>query len=91
MRSALRAMERAGAVTCGDERPSRPGDRAGAARRSDPKLGGLIAAGKFVTMVEIVPPKGINCAKELEGARMLAQNGVHSDQRAGFAACLARA
>jgi methionine synthase / methylenetetrahydrofolate reductase(NADPH) len=40
-------------------------------------LGGLIANGAFVTMVEIVPPKGISCEKELAGARMMAQNGVH--------------
>jgi methionine synthase / methylenetetrahydrofolate reductase(NADPH) len=40
------------------------------------RLGGLVASGKFVTMVEMVPPKGINCARELEGARMLMQSGV---------------
>jgi len=43
-------------------------------RRS--RLGGLIANGTFVTMVEMVPPKGINCERELEGARMLLQSGV---------------
>src|SRR3984957_2159376 len=41
------------------------------------RLGTLIAAGAFVTMVEMVPPKGITCERELEGARMLMQNGVH--------------
>ena len=41
------------------------------------RLGGLIAGGAFVTMVEMVPPKGISCERELEGARMLLQNGVH--------------
>jgi methionine synthase I (cobalamin-dependent)/5,10-methylenetetrahydrofolate reductase len=41
------------------------------------RLGGLIAGGTFVTMVEMVPPKGITCERELEGARMLLQNGVH--------------
>jgi methionine synthase I (cobalamin-dependent)/5,10-methylenetetrahydrofolate reductase len=41
------------------------------------RLGGLIAGGAFVTMVEMVPPKGITCERELEGARMLLQNGVH--------------
>jgi methionine synthase / methylenetetrahydrofolate reductase(NADPH) len=40
-------------------------------------LGGLIAGGTFVTMVEMVPPKGITCERELEGARMLLHNGVH--------------
>jgi methionine synthase / methylenetetrahydrofolate reductase(NADPH) len=40
-------------------------------------LGSLISHGKFVTMVEIVSPKGIDCHKELEGARLLVKNGVH--------------
>jgi methionine synthase / methylenetetrahydrofolate reductase(NADPH) len=29
-------------------------------------------------MVEIVPPRGIDCVKEIEGARMLASLGVHA-------------
>ena len=41
------------------------------------KLGALISEGAFVTMVEIVSPKGIDCAKELDGARMLVKSGVH--------------
>jgi methionine synthase I (cobalamin-dependent)/5,10-methylenetetrahydrofolate reductase len=41
------------------------------------RLGGLIAGGAFVTMVEMVPPKGINCERELAAARMLQKNGVH--------------
>jgi homocysteine S-methyltransferase len=41
------------------------------------KLGSLIASGTFVTMVEIVPPKGFDSTRELEGARMLKQMGVH--------------
>ena len=40
-------------------------------------LGSLISQGKFVTMVEIVSPKGIDCHKELDGARLLVKNGVH--------------
>ena len=40
------------------------------------KLGAKIAAGQFVTMVEIVPPKGMNAAKEIEGARLMQSAGV---------------
>jgi len=40
------------------------------------KLGAKIAAGEFVTMVEIVPPKGTNVTKEVEGARYLKSVGV---------------
>jgi methionine synthase / methylenetetrahydrofolate reductase(NADPH) len=43
-------------------------------RRS--KLGAKIAAGEFVTMVEIVPPKGTDVRKEIEGARFLKSVGV---------------
>jgi methionine synthase I (cobalamin-dependent)/5,10-methylenetetrahydrofolate reductase len=41
------------------------------------RLGGLIADGTFVTMVEMVPPKGLDVNRELEGARMLVKHGVH--------------
>jgi len=41
-------------------------------------VGSMIAKGKFVTVVEIVPPKGIDCSKEIEGAGLLAQLGVHA-------------
>ncbi len=40
------------------------------------QLGAKIAGGAFVTMVEIVPPKGTNIQKELEGARFLKSVGV---------------
>jgi homocysteine S-methyltransferase len=40
------------------------------------KLGAKLAASEFVTMVEIVPPKGTNIARELEGARFLKSVGV---------------
>jgi methionine synthase I (cobalamin-dependent)/5,10-methylenetetrahydrofolate reductase len=40
------------------------------------KIGAKIAAGDFVTLVEIVPPKGIDCSKEIEGAAMLYRLGV---------------
>jgi methionine synthase / methylenetetrahydrofolate reductase(NADPH) len=39
-------------------------------------LGKKLAHGEFVTMVEIVPPKGIDVAKEVEGARFLKSVGV---------------
>ena len=40
------------------------------------RMGAKIAAGEFVTMVEIVPPKGTNIRKEVEGARFLKSVGV---------------
>jgi methionine synthase I (cobalamin-dependent)/5,10-methylenetetrahydrofolate reductase len=43
-------------------------------RRS--KLGAKLANGEFITMVEIVPPKGTDIRKEVEGARFLKSVGV---------------
>jgi methionine synthase / methylenetetrahydrofolate reductase(NADPH) len=39
-------------------------------------LGAKLARGEFVTMVEIVPPKGIDVQKEVEGARFVKSVGV---------------
>jgi methionine synthase / methylenetetrahydrofolate reductase(NADPH) len=41
------------------------------------KIGRLIHDGTFVTLVEIVPPRGIDCTRELEGAALLAARGIH--------------
>ena len=40
------------------------------------RVGAKIAAGEWLTMVEIVPPKGIDSSKELEGAAELHKLGV---------------
>jgi methionine synthase / methylenetetrahydrofolate reductase(NADPH) len=40
------------------------------------RLGARLAQGEFVTMIEIVPPKGIDVAKELAGAKFLKGVGV---------------
>src|SRR5579875_2047687 len=39
-------------------------------------VGGKIARGEWVTLVEIVPPKGFDCSRELAGATLLARRGV---------------
>lgn len=39
-------------------------------------IGSRLAKGEFLTMVEIVPPKGTDIAKEVEGARFLKSVGV---------------
>ena len=41
-------------------------------------LGAKIANGEFATMVEIVPPKGTDISKEIEGARYLKSVGVNA-------------
>ena len=42
------------------------------------RIGSLLEQKQFVTLVEIVPPRGIDCSKEIEGARLLTQRGVHA-------------
>ncbi len=78
MRSAMRAIdaqtrvsEGSAAVEIETETPPAP-----LGKRS--RIGSLVERGQFITLVEIVPPRGINCAKEIEGARLLAQLGVHA-------------
>jgi homocysteine S-methyltransferase len=39
-------------------------------------LGAKLAAGKFVAFVEILPPRGVNAIKEIEGARLCKENGI---------------
>ncbi len=78
MRSAMRAIdaqtrvEGSGpAVEISTETPPAPlGQRS--------RIGALVEQGTFVTLVEIVSPKGIDCTKEIEGARLLAGLGVHA-------------
>jgi methionine synthase I (cobalamin-dependent)/5,10-methylenetetrahydrofolate reductase len=79
MRSALRAMQaqdtgESGASTVAVVEPGKGIDPLPLRERS--LVGRKIAAGEFVTMVEIVPPKGFDCSKELDGARLLKRLGV---------------
>jgi homocysteine S-methyltransferase len=78
IRSAMRAIDAQARVqvtaappALSTETPPKPlGERS--------HIGSLIAGGSFVTLVEIVPPRGISGANEIEGARKLAQLGVHA-------------
>ena len=40
------------------------------------RLGAKLAAGRFVTFVEIVPPKGVDYSREIEGAKLCAAHGI---------------
>jgi methionine synthase / methylenetetrahydrofolate reductase(NADPH) len=39
-------------------------------------LGAKLAAGRFVAFVEIVPPRGVDYSKEIEGAKLCAAHGI---------------
>jgi homocysteine S-methyltransferase len=78
MKSALRVGEargRTAAVRSGSTQPAPPPIAAVPLEKRSP-LGAKLAAGEFATMVEIVPPKGIDVSKEIEGARFLKSVGV---------------
>jgi homocysteine S-methyltransferase len=40
------------------------------------KLGAKLAAGKFVAMVEILPPRGLDASREIAGAKLCAEHGI---------------
>ncbi|HXZ41588.1 MAG TPA: bifunctional homocysteine S-methyltransferase/methylenetetrahydrofolate reductase [Terriglobales bacterium] len=78
MKSALRVGEARGktAVATVAAPPAKPISAPEVALEKRSRLGAKIAAGEFVTMVEIVPPKGTDVRKEIEGARFLKSVGV---------------
>lgn len=87
IRSALRAVEAQNAQLEAEPGTAQAGHVAASAHadevRVEPpplaarsRIGAMIAAGDFCTLVEIVPPKGIDCSKEMEGAAMLYRLGV---------------
>ncbi len=83
MKSALRALDAMEGGVQVMERAASSKASAMTGSKVDPpvlaersKIGAMVAAGNFVTMVEIVPPKGIDCSKELDGAAQLHRLGV---------------
>ncbi|HEY0264134.1 MAG TPA: bifunctional homocysteine S-methyltransferase/methylenetetrahydrofolate reductase [Granulicella sp.] len=82
VRGALRVMEVMDAGTHGEGSEgkkttvSMPGGVEPKPLAERSHVGAKIAAGEFVTLVEMIPPKGLDCSKELEGARQLKAAGV---------------
>ena len=78
MRTAIRSIEAEGRIEVGEAvpEPNTPTPPMPLANRS--ALGKLLTEKKFITVVEITPPVGVDCQREIEGARMLAGLGVHA-------------
>ncbi len=76
MRQAVRAIDEQAHVAGKDAAPSISKEVPPAPLAQRSRLGALIAEGKFITMVEFVPPRGIDCSKEIEGAALMARMGV---------------
>ena len=78
MRSAMRAIDAQARVHVTGAAPALITETPPAPLGERSRIGSLIEQGSFVTLVEIVPPRGITCASEIVGARSLAQLGVHA-------------
>src|SRR5580658_10795285 len=78
MRSAMRAIDAQARVQVSGGAPVLNTETPPAPMGKRSRIGALVEQGAFVTLVEIVPPKGIDCSKEIEGAQLLAALGVHA-------------
>jgi homocysteine S-methyltransferase len=78
MRSAMRAIDAQARVAEGEATIAISTETPPAPLGQRSKIGSLIEQGQFITLVEIVPPRGIDCTSEIEGARLLARLGVHA-------------
>jgi len=76
MRSAIRALDEQARIEVSGTAPVANTETPAAPLAQRSRLGFLIAEQKFAAVVEIVPPKGIDCSREIEGARMMARLGV---------------
>ncbi|MDR3751147.1 MAG: bifunctional homocysteine S-methyltransferase/methylenetetrahydrofolate reductase [Terracidiphilus sp.] len=78
MRSAIRAMDAQSRVQTTGSTPAPNAETPPVPLHERSRIGALIAEQKFITLVEVIPPKGIDCMMEIEGAQLLSQLGVHA-------------
>jgi len=80
MRSAIRSFDAQARIEVTDVAPVLNAETPPAPLGARSQIGSLLEQGKeqgkFVTLVEIAPPRGIDCSTEIEGARLLASLGV---------------
>jgi homocysteine S-methyltransferase len=76
MRSAIRSIDEQARVTVTGAAPEIGSETPPAALGQRSRLGALLAEKQFVKLVEFVPPRGIDCSREIEGAQLLARVGV---------------
>ncbi len=78
MRSAMRAIDAQARVEVAGTAPALTLETPPAPLGARSRIGSLLEQGSFISLVEIVPPKGIDCSKEIEGAHQLAGLGIHA-------------
>ncbi len=76
MRSAIRSIDEQAHITVTGAAPEIGKETVPAPLSQRSKLGALLAEKKFIKLVEFLPPRGIDCSREIEGAQMLARLGV---------------
>jgi methionine synthase I (cobalamin-dependent)/5,10-methylenetetrahydrofolate reductase len=77
MRSAMRAIDARARVAERITTIEFPTEATPAPLGQRSKIGSLLEKGQFLALAEVVPPRGVDCAREIEGARQLARRGVH--------------
>jgi len=78
MRSAMRALDTQARIEVGGAAPAAETETPPAPLAERSRAGALLAAKQFLILVDIAPPKGIDCSSEIEGAAFLARLGVHA-------------
>jgi methionine synthase / methylenetetrahydrofolate reductase(NADPH) len=78
MRSAMRALDTQARIEVGGAAPAAETETPPAPLGERSRAGALLAAKQFLILVDIAPPKGIDCSSEIEGAAFLARLGVHA-------------
>ena len=78
MRSAMRDLDAQARIEVAGAAPEPKAETPPAPLGARSRIGSLLEQGSFITLVEAVPPKGIDCIKEIEGAQLLSQLGVHA-------------
>jgi homocysteine S-methyltransferase len=78
MRAAMRAIDTQAHIEVGGSAPAPNPETPPAPLSQRSRIGALLEHQEFITMVEIVPPRGINCDREIESAQSLAKLGVHA-------------
>jgi homocysteine S-methyltransferase len=78
MRSAMRALDAQDRIEVHGAAPELNAETPPVPLGERSRIGALLSEKKFITLVEVIPPKGINCMKEIEGAQWLSQLGVHA-------------
>jgi homocysteine S-methyltransferase len=78
MRSAMRDLDAHTRIEVAGTAPATNAETPPVPLGARSRVGSLLEQGSFITLVEILPPKGIDCLNEIEGAQLLSQLGVQA-------------